>query len=227
MKKIFFKEDEILPFARIRFEEMAGITQNRESNSAVMNIAESVRKKVMSDIEIKGNVLLTEKQKIEYEIMEVEDYMFSSPYFIRIPNEIIEGTFFYLFMIENRTEKKLNRLNSLESVFADLWGTAYIDAVVELLQKKLKRTFCGKFLSENFGPGYFGMPITDSKKYFDLLDGKTLGINLHENGILSPEKSCTGFFFITNKEIGRNASCKKCIGNRRNCNLCRVNGSRK
>lgn len=227
MKRIFFKENEILPFARIRFEEIAGLYKNKELNSTIMNIAESVRKKVMSNIEIKGHVLFTEKQKIDYGTMDVEDYMFSSPYFSQIENEIIEETCFYLFMIESRNEKNLNCLNTLESVYADLWGTAYIDAVIEVLQKYLKITFRGKFLSENFGPGYFGMPIIDNKKYFDLLDGKTLGIRLNENNVFYPEKSCAGFFFITNKEIQTSESCKKCIGNRRNCSLCRVNRSRK
>lgn len=225
MKKIIFREDEILPFSRSRFGEMAGIPEDEKDGSGIMNISEEVRKKTMKNIEIKGNFLFCHSVNIHQKKIAVQNYSFESPYFLQIPNRIIKGICFYLFTIENKCEMPLDNLSPLECVYRDLWGTAYVDGTAEYIKKELRDTFPEAYLSESFGPGYFGMPVKENETFFNLLDGESLGMKLNDRGIFYPEKSCAGFFLITEEELKIDKACKMCIGNKQSCSICNINRS--
>ncbi|MDF3000384.1 MAG: hypothetical protein K0Q48_503, partial [Bacillota bacterium] len=65
----------------------------------------------------------------------------------------------------------------LEQLYADIWGTAYTDAGLEVLKAKLveevqRETGNQKTaVLEPFGPGFYGMDVDQVGKFFEVLDG--------------------------------------------------------
>lgn len=118
----------------------------------------------------------------------------------------------------------------MDFLYADIWGTNYVDASMSILQKKIeedmRETFAGAgevYLSCEFGPGYFGMPVSDSQKIMKIIDGEQIGIRVKESGLIIPQKSCMGFFFVYNRPgITAEAECIRCRGNSKGCEFCRI-----
>lgn len=110
--------------------------------------------------------------------------------------------------------------NILDQVYADIWGSAFTDAVRALIKKELEQ---GCRISENFGPGFYGMSTRALGKMQQILDFQALGIEVRSNNIMIPLKSCAGMFFRVSeryKTIG--AACEACYGNQASCKLCQV-----
>jgi hypothetical protein len=77
------------------------------------------------------------------------------------------------------------------------------------------------YLSESFGPGYFGMPLEEGKTLFSLLGDETAGVSQKASGLLLPEKSCMGLLLVYNRPgIKVSAACEKCLGSRGGCQFC-------
>ncbi|MDO4545029.1 MAG: hypothetical protein Q4C25_02630 [Bacillota bacterium] len=108
----------------------------------------------------------------------------------------------------------------MEQLYADLWGSAFTEAVRILLKDRMERE---AKLSDSFGPGYYGMDVREMNKLARLIDLRELGIEARENGILLPLKSCAGFYLsVTEDYVPLNQECINCHGNQTSCNLCHV-----
>lgn len=124
---------------------------------------------------------------------------------------------------------ELKDASLLDVFYADTWGTAYIDAGRDILKKRLHNDFpgnCSKYgihISDSFGPGYYGMDVTEVFKFFKLLEGSRIGVELKGSGMMSPVKSCAGFFIkvMDDKELPT-YDCRACIGNSQGCRFCRA-----
>ncbi|MDR1572346.1 MAG: hypothetical protein LBS32_07460 [Clostridiales Family XIII bacterium] len=113
-----------------------------------------------------------------------------------------------------------------EAFYEDLWGNAYVCAGVEALRERLAGE-CGAGLSDSFGPGYYGMDISQMKKLALLLDFGRIGARVEESSMISPLKSCAGLFFLLRGEIGMpEPSCISCAGDRGGCAFCSRNGQK-
>lgn len=112
--------------------------------------------------------------------------------------------------------------NVSDQLFADIWGTSFTDAGVELLAGELALENEGYVLSSSFGPGFFGMEIGMMERFFSLFDAAQIGVTLRSNSLLLPLKSCAGFFISLSDEwMLPTKDCESCIGNPGGCRFCR------
>ena len=105
-----------------------------------------------------------------------------------------------------------------EQFFADLWGNAIVDAMRHRCD-----TLFGKegFLSEEFGPGFYGMDLREMFQFVSLADASLIGISIKHSGMLVPTKSCALLRFdVTEDYRPLNTACQDCIGSKQNCSLC-------
>lgn len=152
---------------------------------------------------------------------------------VKIENEIFRGGIFqyfhrkqplkilpYLLTIGPLPQKGTNGL--LEEFYVDAWGSAYVEAAHDVFKKRLQRIYGGQvFLSEPFGPGYYGIDITQTKGIFRLLDAAEIGLSLTETGMMLPEKSCSGFYVITNQPAALPEDCCEHCLSPHSCSFCR------
>jgi hypothetical protein len=105
-----------------------------------------------------------------------------------------------------------------------MWQTAFVDVARDLLQNYITNTFTYKSyaISDSFGPGFFGMPASDTLKFFSILDAEKIGASIRPGGLMIPVKSYAGFFLVTDKEESLSSKdCDSCMSNRKTCSYCK------
>lgn len=110
----------------------------------------------------------------------------------------------------------------LEAFYVDAWGSAYVEAAHDVFKKRLQRIYGSEFyVSEPFGPGYYGIDVEQTKDIFALLNGDTIGMSLTEGGMMIPEKSCSGFYVISDEKVDLPKDCCESCLTPHNCSFCR------
>ena len=116
-------------------------------------------------------------------------------------------------------ELKLSE-STLERTLEDMWGTAFVDAGLELLRNKITEDNPEKCVSYPFGPGFYGIKINAVETIYNALDCEDSEIGL-KNGLLSPMKSSIGFFLVSdNKADLPLRDCISCVGDT-SCEYCK------
>jgi len=108
----------------------------------------------------------------------------------------------------------------LEQVYAYIWGTAFTDAAREYFKHEILKD---KEVSDGFGPGFYGMPMTQMKNIAALADAEKINVAVKENGLLVPLKSCAGIYFeVDGRYKKMKKECGECWGNPSGCTMCNI-----
>ncbi|MBR3184436.1 MAG: DUF4445 domain-containing protein [Firmicutes bacterium] len=161
-----------------------------------------------------------------------EDAVLECNYFSHIPREYVEGIYVYMLTVGECLFESEDKI--MEFLFADIWSNSYVDAGIEALKEDfiipdMKKRFPEKdfTLSEEFGPGYYGMFVGKTKEFAKILDAESIGITVKESGLMLPQKSCAGLLFVLNHELEKEPACMRCVGNSKGCDFCEINLRRK
>lgn len=171
------------------------------------------------DINLQGNLLRVRKREFRCNAFE------------QIDHNSIHGIYLYIVTVGDFF---LEHEGILRQVFADIWGTAYVDAARNLLESWLLDDYYEKFgekedlqhnkysLSNSFGPGFYGMDLDQIQDIIAMVDKEKIQVSVKENSnLMTPLKSCAGIYFVVDdryKMIGK--ECEKCMGNAYGCKLC-------
>ena len=146
------------------------------------------------------------------------------PAFSQIEEGSVEGAWFYainagLFDLEDEA--------LMLQLYADMWGTAYAEAAMECLKSRFEDSplMEGKLLSDNFGPGYYGMDVSEIMSFPRVVDYEQAGIKISDSGIMEPAKTLTGLFLAVDASSGYHhipANCRDCSGRmaKAGCRFC-------
>lgn len=108
----------------------------------------------------------------------------------------------------------------MKQLYADLWGTAFADAARILLKEELEKK---DRLSDGFGPGFYGMEVSELVKLVELVDITCIDMQLKDSGVLLPLKSCAGIYFCVDEGYTKlNEACGSCRGNHQSCRVCHI-----
>lgn len=109
-------------------------------------------------------------------------------------------------------------------VYADIWGTSYVEAAAEYVKAIIGSGLSsGLSLSPEFGPGYFGIPVENTRKLADILQSDDIGIHVNDGGLLIPQKSCASIMFAFHDfKLNAPVACVTCQGAKGGCKLCNI-----
>lgn len=140
----------------------------------------------------------------------------------QIPKEEIEKVYFYGICLEDIKKDLLDRKESmdfLDEFYLDTWMTALLDGARDWLRDFLKRQ--EQFLTDAFGPGFYGIGIDKVPAFLRFVDGKQIGISLHR-GTMFPAKSNVGMYLALSKESSiPSRDCASCLSSGRTCEFCK------
>lgn len=112
----------------------------------------------------------------------------------------------------------------MDQLYADIWGSAFTDAARFQLRDALMEEAA---LSDSFGPGFYGMDVSEMATVAKLLDFGALNIEVRNSRIILPLKSCAGLYFsVTEDYEPLGQECENCLGTHSSCKLCQVHGGR-
>ena len=229
-KVVCLDEKKVFPSALERFIQTCGFDLDRKKHQRMMQMAYDVRKNGLDGIDIKAVVSYYGPGVFKDGRIEAEGQKIQCNYFSQMPEGAVEGVYFYVLTVGECLFPSEEQI--MDFLYADIWGTSYVDAgIAELkqsfLEKDLKDRFPGRelYLSEEFGPGYFGMPVIESKKFMKLLDADLIDVWVKESGLMIPQKTCTGLYLVLNRnDVKADVACMQCRGNSAGCMFCAIRG---
>ncbi|MGN0736311.1 MAG: hypothetical protein ACI4LP_10960 [Anaerovoracaceae bacterium] len=225
--QIRFDESEAHDKAEERFIRSCGFDLNRAKHQRMFEMGKKVREDGIAGIDIRAIVSFFDADVFEDNRIKIGEESITFPYLTRISPKSVSGIYFYILTVGECLFS--SEENIMDFLYADIWGTSYVDSSMELLREKIvedmkKNVTAVKepYLSEEFGPGYFGMEVADSKKIMRALNGNDIGVKVKDSGLIIPQKSCAGFFFVCNEPgFKTEKSCIKCRGNSKGCEFCK------
>lgn len=221
MEKNFFTVDQKLcnEIAMKYFEESAGMNRKGPKADRIREGGMRMRELLEEKIDIHAEYVFFSKDEflLDGDKLTTCGQNFTCKAFEQIDTESLEGLFLYACCVGDYAFPDEDILNQ---VYADIWGSAFSDSVRALIRKELEQ-HCR--LSENFGPGFYGMSTRELGKLQQVLDFDKLGIEVRNNNIMIPLKSCAGLFFQINEQYTPiEPACSACYGNQSSCKLCQV-----
>ena len=108
----------------------------------------------------------------------------------------------------------------MDQLLIDMWGTAFVDSIRKHFGEMLAEE---SNLSEEFGPGFYGMDVRQMIDLTKLTDPKKIGIEVRKTGIILPQKSCGGIYLaVEDGYVPLDTACADCIGTFSSCSYCNL-----
>lgn len=229
-----FDEKEAFNKAYQYFIKICGFNKENDKHQKMLLMGMDSRSQGISGIRIKAIISSYDSAVFQDYKVVIEGIVFECPAFKKIDSDCIKKIYTYMLTIGECVYGDEDDIT--KQVFSDIWGTAYTDSARDLLEecikKELEKEFAGQlgkalFLSEAFGPGFYGMDVIQTKDLFRILDAERIGIQVKDSGIMLPLKSCSGLYFaVTNAENLPHPNCRECIGNSMGCSFCKFRPER-
>ncbi len=220
-KIISIKENEVSKKAAEYFARFCGLYDERMLYQGM-----KVRESGLKDIDIKAVVSPFGGEVYRDNKVEIEGSIFKCEAFGSIDDNVVKGVYIYLLTAGECQVFEDDCI--LVQLLADMWGTAYIAAALDLLKSYIGKEIVSAsgynlYLSNEFGPGLYGMDIRQSMDFFNVLNAEGLGMRINESGAVFPSKSCFGLFLaVSDPQILPEHRCVGCDGNKSGCNFCKL-----
>ena len=180
--------------------------------------AAEVIKKIQHKVNVRSTYKYFDSFSLKGTELTVNEQTFSCKAFEKIDPQSVKGIYIYAL---SSGDFSCVRETTRKQLYADMWGNAVTEAGRIILRNELESY---STLSDSFGPGFYGMDVTEMAKIDMLIDFSNIGVELRENKILFPLKSCAGIFLNVNETYKRlDDHCKYCKGKYVSCDLCRLN----
>jgi hypothetical protein len=222
---IQLNEAELYPMAQKYLVRYSRLDSSNEKHQRMMQEAEKARMSGLAGIDIRAVAAYWDGDCIKGGTLKKDGIELTCRAFSQIPDGAVKRI--YAFVV-TAGECLFNDSDPIiGQLFADTWGTAYVDVARLLLRDAFRADMESAFpgedvsLSAYFGPGFYGMPMTESIRLNQLLSAEAIGIHTRESGLMIPVKSSSGFYLATcDPESLPGESCEECVGNSKGCAYC-------
>lgn len=230
-----FDETEAFEKAKDYFIKICGFRLEEEKHKKMLIRGMDARSQGMEGIRIKAVISSFGGEVYQDHKVVIEGIEFKSPALEQVKKDSVIKI--YAFVLTAGECSYSEEDDIVKQLFSDIWGTAYTDAARELLEgyiaKDVEQEYperLGKdlFLSDAFGPGFYGMEMSQANDLFRVMGAESIGMQVKESGLMLPQKSCSGFYFIvTDPGNLPHPDCRGCIGNAMSCSFCRFRKERR
>ena len=212
-------KDKVRLLAEDIFLEISGLGRPGEKYEKRRAAAFDIKKRIEAGINPQVDAVFIDDVAVKNGRAVINGVEFICRGFEQIVPGSVTGAYVYAI---NAGDFSLPEESTVNQLYADLWGTAYTDAMRMVLKEKLEAKHK---LSDSFGPGFYGMDVSETAGIGEIADFSSLGLEMKSNGLLLPLKACSGILFTVNdKYIPLNAACADCKGSRRSCVYCQFDG---
>ena len=220
--KVFsYAKAQVMSYAEDFFIKSCGFDMSKPRHQKMMDEALSVLSAEKPEVEMKAVCSRLGKDAYSEGKVVVDDVEITCNGFSRISDEDVLDVYMCVVTAGDWYMKEATRAR--QQVYMDTWGTAFADGAKVLLEDQLKSALADDgFLSDPFGPGYYGMPSSDTHKFAEILDMSLIGVGVRDSGIMVPLKSIAAIYLVTNNEsVLPPMACSECFGRVDGCRYCK------
>lgn len=219
--KFEIKENILQEDAEERFFRICSFNLAEAGQRQMEKAAFRIRGHLREQMDIRAVARFWENPVLQGDMLQLNDVTLRCGAFAQIPRDVVKGAFVYLLTIGETDIEAEDYI--MTEIYHDIWGTSYVESALEVLRRDCLESQLEEdlYLSESFGPGYYGMPVEEGKMLFSLLGEETAGVIQKASGLLLPEKSCIGLMLVYDRPgIRMPQTCEKCLGSRGGCQFC-------
>ncbi|MDR1135316.1 MAG: hypothetical protein LBL49_03930 [Clostridiales Family XIII bacterium] len=218
-------------------KRMCGFREGDEEDAAMLADALDVHDRWAEDADIDAIAVFQGRESVNGNMLTACGVSLTCPAFELVDTRKLTSVIFYAITLkqaESNIRGEQGEDNIMAAFYADAWANAYLEAgMYELRMRLLKSAPImgaallagipahGAVLSDSFGPGFYGMELTELHKMAQIIDFSKIGAQVTENAVIHPMKSHCGILFAAT-DIGGlpSAGCRECVGDRRGCRYC-------
>ena len=234
MKNIIIEIDKNKVESKVQefFLRSSGLSHQGEKFVKMRERARKIKEDIEERVDIRAVLSYFDEFQITEDMLTVQGKQFKCNPFSLINPKTVKGVYLYAI---TAGDYSMDDREIMDQLFADIWGTSYVDAGRKILVDYILEDFSTKrkaawtqdeiMVSDSFGPGFYGMETGDTRKIFEVIDGREIGVECRGSGIMVPLKSCTGIYLIV--EAGTELpgiECESCLGSIISCNMCNIRG---
>jgi len=214
--------EQLLPKAQEDFARLCGFRAGSDKHRRMAQMADDVLQKGKSGLKPAAVVSAYESSVLRADKAVLDGVTFQCAAFARIDASFVRKL--YAFIL-TAGEVSAEGGGAMESLYASMWGTAFAYAATSALSEILAENAGDGSKMAIFGPGFYGMDLSNIPLIFRILDGSGIGVAIREKACyMVPLKSCAGFMLATHSLAAfPPADCMNCVGNRGGCHSCRNN----
>lgn len=230
LKKIKFEEKELRELAENYFMNAGGFDSTKSKHRRMIDRAMAVREECFFGHTINSHIKILDKCTFQSGEIVLDGGKITGNCLRNISDQNVLMMYVYIITVGHVEYEQYDSI--VDQLHADMWGTAYVDAGRDMLEKyiseEVNKKFPGKlnesiYLSQGLSPGFYGIPPQSSVPIKVITKAEQLGIDVRENGVMIPIKTCSGIHMVVNdKNELPKMSCVNCIGNTKSCMLCRM-----
>lgn len=201
------------------FMETSGVNKEGRKFERMREDAFRMRDVIEDRIQIRAAYSYYEDVEINGKEAIIGGKTFTCSAFDQIHQDTVKGAYIYALSVGDFgfPEEPI-----LDQLYADIWGSAFTDAARLLMKEKIEES---SKLSDSFGPGFYGMDVSEMGTLTSLLNFDELDIEVKNSRIMLPLKSCAGLYFSVDERYKKlNQACENCLGTHKSCRLCQVYG---
>lgn len=220
IKKIFHVDrNECNDLASEIFMRTSGINREGRKFERMKKDAFRMRKMIEERVKIRVAYAYYDDVVFSGRQAKIGEETFHCSAFEQVDPQAVKGAYIYALSVG---DFGLPEEPIMDQLYADIWGSAFTDAARLLLKRELEKE---ARLSDSFGPGFYGMDVSEMQQLASLLSFEELDIELRNSRIIVPLKSCAGLYFsVTDDYRELNQECENCRGTHTSCKLCQVHG---
>ncbi len=234
MKSIIFEIDinQVESKTEEFFLRSSGLSREGEKFMKMRERAEKIKEEIKDCVDIRAVVSYFDEFQMMEDILTVKGRTFQCNPFSLMSPSAVKGVYLYAitagdFSVDDR--------EIMDQLYADMWGTSYLDAGRKTLAEYILADFSAisksgrreekVIVTDSFGPGFYGMEAGDTRKIVELIDGSKIGVECRESGMMVPLKSCAGIYLIVEEgTVLPSIHCEACLGSDISCNMCNIRG---
>jgi len=218
---VHIDRNEIDTAAENYFQDISGLKINEPDDSLMRKDAYAARDKLCAYMKPGALVRSFGREIVSDSGLYIEGHSFPCGILASLEKDDILAVYAFVFTVG---ELPQSSQSIVESLYADLWGTAYVNAAGDALRIYLRQLHTEPaYVSTPISPGLYDMDIKKISELFQIVDGSEIGVYVRDF-MMSPLKSCAGFYFAVKNEAqlnflnGRCSYCHK--GSSGSCVFC-------
>jgi len=205
---VHITQNEIDVAAENYFRDISGLKINKPDSSRMYEDADAVRDKLREYIKPKALARSFSREALRGNGLHIEGHSFPCHILAGLEKESVLAV--YAFVLTVGELPKFDQ-SIIEALYADLWGTAYINAAGDALRLYLRGQHAEPvYVSAPISPGFYDMDIKKISELFQIVNGNEIGV--YEQGfMMNPLKSCAGFYFAAENESRLKFLNERCL----------------
>ena len=189
---ITFENPAGLPPQTDRFVAYSRLDLQKKRHQKLLEQAVAMYPEICRGVSLRAVVGTAEEIRLEGEALRLDGVCLTSPAFANLRPDTLKRAYAYFLTIGTCLPRQEAGL--VEILIVDTWGTILTDICRELLEQKLAEMNPGLALSPSYGLGFYGVPRSHAQELNRLLDPSVIGIEVMDNDLILPQKSCAGLY---------------------------------